>query len=87
MSTGLECCFVEVEPGSWFYVLQNWDCPAQTWDWREFATGYGPFESLEAAREHLRSNHANPGGHSVRPYDADAKPDEVELALLAEARR
>ena len=69
MSSGMECNFFEAEPGKWFYILQNWDCPAGAWDWREYASCCGGFPSEEAAREHLRENHSNPGGSSTYGYD------------------
>lgn len=86
MSTGFECYFVEVTPGEWFYVLQNWDCPVGAWDWREYATAYGPFTSEEEAQKHLRDNHANPGGYSTHPWSPDSRSDEVEEKLIADAR-
>jgi hypothetical protein len=86
MSTGLNCEFNEVEPGRWFYVLEDWDAPKMAWDWREYATAYGPFPSYEAADDHLRRNHANPGGHNVNQYKDGNKPDEVMQKLLTTAR-
>ncbi|HSE44246.1 MAG TPA: hypothetical protein VLA89_02845 [Gemmatimonadales bacterium] len=86
MSTGFECYFAEVTPGEWFYVLQNWDCPVGAWDWREYATAYGPFTSIEGARTHLRDNHANPGGYSTHEYEPGKELDEVEQKLFADAR-
>lgn len=62
MSTGLECEFVRTANDEWFYAIQNWDCPVLARDWREYATCYGPFVSEDSAHEHLRKNHANPGG-------------------------
>lgn len=86
MSTGFECYFVEATPGEWFYVLQNWDCPVGAWDWREYATAYGPFPNLEEAQTHLHKNHANPGGYSTREWSTDVRRDEVEETLIADAR-
>lgn len=64
MSTNLECCFLERQPGQWFYLLESgWDEDA--FDWREEADVYGPFDSQEKAYEHLRDNHPNPGGFWV----------------------
>jgi hypothetical protein len=65
MSTGFECAFDEELDGSWTYTLQDWDCPVGAWSWRDYATTYGPFPTLEAAQKHLGDNHANPGGYSV----------------------
>jgi hypothetical protein len=68
VSTGFECHFVERKPNQWVYILQDWDCPVGVDNWQEYATTYGPFRSLEKAHEHLRVNHANPGGWSEFPY-------------------
>jgi hypothetical protein len=89
VSTGLECFFIEVEPRQWYYVLQNGDCPVQAWDWREYATAYGSFDTFEQAVEHMHKNHPNPGGYWGETYDPDAPPkvDDVLKGLIAEARR
>ena len=71
MSTGLECTFIEVKPGRWYYLLEDWDTPKCAFDWRESATAYGPFDSEDEAVDHLDDNHANPGGwSSVRYHEA-----------------
>lgn len=89
MSTGLNCTYYEVEPGKWYYVLERWDAPKMAWDWREFADCVGPFETEDAAHEHLHDNHANPGGSATLRYRkdlrADAKPDETLAKLVANA--
>ena len=86
MSTGLECDFIEYEPGKWYYILQNGSCPRDAWDWREYATAYGPFGSEDAALGHLSRNHANPGGFSSTNYSpknhAVLEQDEVFQKLL-----
>lgn len=87
MSTGLECQFVEYKPGEWFYILERDDAPKNSWDWREFATAYGPFTTQKIADEHLSDNHANPGGYSVVEFDPEAKTDDVLERLVAEARK
>lgn len=92
MSTNSECVIIEVTPGAWFYLLQDYDAPRNSPDWREFATAYGPFDSEDAADEHLDRNHANPGGHDVQPLEAgsaglDLADDEVLARLIAEARK
>lgn len=86
MSTGLNCQFIEPEPGRWFYLLEDWSSPKGAWDWREFATAYGPFDSFEEAHEHLRENHANPGGYSIVEH-GEYQTEEVLEQLVAEARR
>ena len=63
MSTGAECYFTEAEPGRWAYSLQRWPY-GDSDDYDSF----GPFGSFAAANAHLRNNHANPGGYSVRTH-------------------
>lgn len=84
MSTGLECMFIEPKPNRWYYVLQDWSCPVGAWDWREYAKAYGPFRSENAANEHLRRHHANPGGSSTYE-NAAYTPDETLDALICVA--
>jgi hypothetical protein len=90
MSTGLECSFEHVTTdgvNEWFYVLENWDAPANAWDWSEHATAYGPFKTYESAYDHLCCNHTNTGGHSIAG-DAQALtayPAHMQ-ALYADAR-
>jgi hypothetical protein len=86
MSTGLECEFIEFKPDTWYYVLQDGSCPVQCWDWREFATAYGPFTSYERANQHLRDNHANPGGHSILEHKPEYRKDPVYARLVSEAQ-
>lgn len=87
MSTGLECeHFTDPETGKWYYVLQNWDSPAQAWDWREYATCYGPFDSNDDAYNHRRKNHANPGHWSIQDFTkGDTWFDSVYQRLIIEA--
>lgn len=69
MSTGLDCGFVQHESGEWHYELETW-CPHGEHGSGEYDV-YGPFPTFEAAQEHLRANHANPGGYWV-----DAQPQK-----------
>jgi len=85
MSTGLECLFFEHKPGVWFYALEDWDSPKGGWDWRNHATAYGPFDSKDAAREHLNRHHANPGGSCTSPFEEGRRPDPVMDNFVAEA--
>jgi len=62
MSTGLDCGFIEKEPGVWYYELESWD-------YRDEYDTFGPFTSFEKARQHLDRNHANPGGWWVEEYN------------------
>lgn len=91
MSSGLECQIIQVEQNKWFYLLQDWDCPRGAWDWREYATAYGPFPDSDAAHVHLQENHANPGGHWLLPLDPgverlDLSKDETLAKLIAKAQ-
>lgn len=88
MSTGLECEIIEEAEGVWWYVLMNWDCPRGAWDWREYADAYGPFKTQDEAVDHLRDNHANPGGYSVGSYsNGSFTPDDTFANLKAEAAK
>jgi len=87
MSTGLACSFIEIQPGCWYYILQNWAAPAHARDWRKHATAYGPFDSFDTADQHLEDNHANPGGATVSRYEPGYEPDEVLAGLIARAQR
>lgn len=86
LSSGLECAFIEVGPGQWYYLLQDRDCPVQAWDWREYASGYGPFPTEDDAIQHLNENHQNPGGWSSSPWVDGYTPDEVLTQRIAEAK-
>jgi hypothetical protein len=64
VSSNSECLVFRTPPGEggeWFYLLEDSDAPKNSWDWREYATCYGPFSSEAAARDHL-DIHQNPGG-------------------------
>lgn len=67
MSTGCNCLFLQVEPQKWYYVLEDSSAPKNAWDWRENSTAYGPFSTEDLADQHLRDNHANPGGAEFPP--------------------
>jgi hypothetical protein len=82
MSTGLECEFFRTPANQWLYALQDWDCPVQHFDWREYATCYGPFASEMDAVEHLGATHANPGGYHVERNAKNAEPDETWARLI-----
>lgn len=90
MSTGLNCEFVEVKTNTksnWYYILENWDAPKMAWDWRKYATAYGPFTTQELAHAHLHDNHANPGGYTETSYTQDElNQDECLKNLLEHAK-
>ncbi|MFY2658466.1 hypothetical protein ACOTC5_31170 [Achromobacter xylosoxidans] len=92
MSTNSECQIIQTKPDSWFYILEDRHAPQNACDWREHASAYGPFPSEDEACEHLRRNHANPGGHSTQELppgvlELDVSDDPVLQRLLAEAPR
>lgn len=94
MSTNSECMFYHVakEGGGseWFYLLEDYHAPKNAWDWREYATAYGPFATLYRAIAHLRDNHANPGGYGIDPEGAPRDPgalDDVLREHFADARK
>lgn len=87
MSTGCNCNVVEYKPGSWYYILEDYDAPKNAWDWRENAAAYGPFDDDEATLRHLSKNHANPGGYSILRYSPEFGKDKVLASLVANAKR
>lgn len=91
MSTGLECQVIQVEPDKWYYLLEDWNSPSGAWDWREYATAYGPFSDEAAALDHLHENHPNPGGHWSMPLEPgverrDLSGDQTLAQRIAEAQ-
>jgi len=75
--------FVERAEGKWYYILEDGWAPKDAWDWREYATAYGPFRTQDLAQEHLSLNHANPGGSSTVTFrDEKHEEDEVLRELL-----
>lgn len=87
MSTNSECEFVEVKPNEWYYILEHTHAPQNSWDWREYASCWGPFSTVDEAVGHLGKHHANPGGWSTDEYTEGRVSDEVEKKLIAGARR
>lgn len=94
MSTGNECLFIQVAASKWYYVLEHYNAPKNSWDWREHASAYGPFATEDAAHTHLHDNHANPGGSSTcelpdgkTSLDLDDDPTLKRLIDQAEPAR
>lgn len=83
MSTGAQCEFIEVKPGELYYVLEDSDAPKNAFDWREYATAYGPFPTEDAAQDHLVEHHPNLGGWSISRYVEGFEPDAVLTRLVA----
>lgn len=84
MSTGLECEFIEPQSGEWYYLLEDGSSPKAAFDWREYASAFGPFSSFESAEKHLRDNHANPGGYVVVEH-TEFRMDDVYEGLINSA--
>ena len=78
MSTNSNCDVIEVNRGTWYYLLEDSNAPKNAWDWREHARAYGPFKGIPETLAHLGENHPNPGGYSVRGLPVGA-PD-LDLA-------
>lgn len=92
MSTNSECLFIQVKTDQWFYVLEDYNAPNNAWDWREYATAYGPFKTEDEANEHLCDNHANPGGSMTQELPEgvsvfDLSDDATMRRLIDEAPR
>jgi hypothetical protein len=80
MSTGLDCRFVHLTKG-WYYFLERWSS-------REDYTAWGPFASFTIAHTHLHDHHANPGGFSSESENSPARePRGWEIELIKDARR
>lgn len=83
MSTNSNCSFLEVKKGEWYYILEDFNAPKNAWDWREYATAYGPFRDFDTAHQHLHDHHANPGGYSTGALPAGV----AELDLSADSQK
>tara|TARA_R110000751_G_scaffold5643_7_gene25478 strand:+ start:3336 stop:3638 length:303 start_codon:yes stop_codon:yes gene_type:complete len=84
MSTNSECEFIQWENEEWYYILEDYNAPKNAWDWKEYASAYGPFKTEEIANHHLCDNHTNPGGSYT---DIDPrKTDDVLINLISDAR-
>lgn len=86
MSTGAECAVVEPKPGKWYYILETGATP-RGYDWRDYATAFGPFPTMDAALNDLDRYHANPGGFWTEPYDPARPVEQWVLDMVAKARR
>jgi hypothetical protein len=79
-----ELQFVETEPGKWFYLLEDWNAPKETWDWHEYAQAFGPFASLEAACDHeTRSDSDTSGAEIVEHSRFSTSPVIAKLLSAA----
>ena len=72
--------FIEPVSGKWFYIIESTDAPKNSWDWREYAECFGPFDTLERAQEHLYDSHADTSGSTIHAL-GDFKDDAVYCEL------
>lgn len=79
-----EMVVVETENREWFYILEDKGAPKDSWDWREYATAYGPFPDIEKALEHEYDSDSDTSGYEIIGYGV--KPlDKTDLDLIAKA--
>jgi hypothetical protein len=84
MQCNLICEFIEPERDTWFYLIQNWTCPANAWDWREDSTCVGPFKTYEEGSRHLKTTHTSYGPPLLYPV-AHYQPDDTYRMLISGA--
>ncbi len=82
MVCDLTCEFIEPTRDTWFYIIQNWTCPSDAWDWREDATCYGPFRTYEEGKEHLKASFCDSENQNIFPF-AYYQPDDTYQKLIA----
>jgi hypothetical protein len=49
----MECCILERNYNEWFLIVENADAPLGAYDWKDYATAYGPFYSIMLAQDYL----------------------------------
>lgn len=75
-----KCLFIEVKPGTWYYLLAKPLAP-DVHDWRQEADAHGSFSSLADAEGHLHYIYPGPVNRILDlHYREGYKPD----AILAE---
>lgn len=79
------CLYIEVEPTEWFYLAENEDAPDEVWDWREYSTASGPFDTLEAAMDHRVDNRPDISGSEIRHYDPKVSIPPVVMSKIKDA--
>jgi hypothetical protein len=87
MSTGCNCLFFESKDNKWYYVLEHYNAPKNSWDWTEHADVVGPFNSEDAADKHLHANNANPGGSCSANYREGSPENKKHDELIARATK
>lgn len=87
MSSSRECLFLEIEPNQWWYVVEDVYASDEGGDWREQASAYGPFDTIDQGIDHLNAHHSNPGGWIEIPFsEGQSPPDAVMIRLMEEAK-
>lgn len=89
MSVQRECMIIEFVPGRWYAVVEDCGAPNDSWDWREYASCFGPAASEDAAWR-LIDHLPNPGGGYVVRFDstyAERERDEVLAGLIENAQQ
>ncbi len=79
------CIYIENEDSTWFYLAENEDSPEDAWDWREYATAFGPFDSLEEAADHRVDNRPDVSGCEIRRHNPSAPLPEIVREKIDEA--
>lgn len=90
MSSNTSCLFIQIKPAEWYCVLEHRNAPKNAYDWREHATGYGPFPTEAAATRYVFDQHGNPGGAEIEELPAgvlerDLDEDPLLRQLIAAA--
>lgn len=79
------CLHIETEDSTWFYLVENEDAPENAWDWREYSTAHGPFDTLEEAMDHRADNSPGVSGSEIRHHSPSNPHPEIVHAKIAEA--
>lgn len=78
------CLHIETEDSTWFYLVENEDSPEDAWDWREYSTAHGTFDTLDEAMDHRADNIPGVSGSEIRHHSPSNPLPEVVQAKIAE---
>jgi hypothetical protein len=79
------CLYIENEDTTWHYLVEDEDSPEDAWDWREYSTASGPFDTLEEAMEHRAGTRSDVSGSEIRKYTPNTPLPEVVRTKIEEA--
>ncbi len=79
------CLYIENEDTTWFYLVENEDSPEDAWDWREYSTAHGPFDTLDEAMDHRADNNPGVSGAEIRHHTPNAPLPEIVQSKIDEA--